>query len=71
MQKGTEYALIHTMQPKPVLKTRKGNNATECIKLNRIEEDFRLPLLLLMLKLIILGNRLQHRKIMDSISEKD
>ena len=39
--------------------------ATERIALNGIEHDFRLPLLLLILKLIMLGNRLEQNKIMD------
>ena len=45
--------------------------ATERIALNGIEDDFRLPLLLLILKLILLGNRLEQNKIMDRTGEQE
>ena len=45
--------------------------ATERIALNGIEDDFRLPLLLLILKLIMLGNRLEQNKIMDRTGEQE
>ena len=44
--------------------------ATERIALNGIE-DFRLPLLLLILKLIMLGNRLEQNKIMDRPGQQE
>jgi len=70
-QEWTEYALMHIMQPKPAFETRKGKKATERIALNGIEDDFRLPLLLLILKLIMLGNRLEQNKIMDRTGEQE
>ena len=45
--------------------------ATERIALNGIDDDFRLPLLLLILKLIMLGNRLEQNKIMDRTGEQE
>lgn len=45
--------------------------ATERIALNGIEDDFRLPLLLLILKLIMLGNRLEQNKIMDRLGQQE
>ena len=70
-QKWTEYALMHIMQPKPAFETRKGKKATERIALNGIGDDFRLPLLLLILKLIMLGNRLKQNKNMDRQESKN
>ena len=70
-QEWTEYALMHIMQPKPAFETRKGKKATERIALYGIEDDFRLPLLLLILKLIMLGNRLEQNKIMDRLGQQE
>ena len=59
------------MQPKPAFETRKGKKASERIALNGIEDDFCLPLLLLILKLIMLGNRLEQNKIMDRPGQQE